>query len=229
MLWLWFLTALLLRLDAWGKIHTWYLLKVATEYVFIYICWSRCWCCCCCCCCCPKHQCWSGGITISLLVAALLLLFTHRKGCAEKLILFPAFCLIRVRDQSRSVWLGTYCCSFSQPQDPAYNISTEAGRGTGYWFFFPRFCPLHCDASDVYCCCCSWLILFLSLRPFPTRNIFDKYLGCLGPKKLSKIFLENIVWEIWEASYFTVQKYFFLFLMAGCEGVSMWCHRGSRW
>ena len=23
----------------------------------------------------------------------------------------------------------------------------------------------------------------------------------LGPKKLSKIFLENIVWEIWEASY----------------------------
>ena len=26
----------------------------------------------------------------------------------------------------------------------------------------------------------------------------------------------------------TVQKYFFLFLMAGCEGVSMRCHRGSR-
>ena len=38
-------------------------------------------------------------------------------------------------------------------------------------------------------------------RPFLTRNIFDKYLGCLGPKKLSKIFLENIIWEIWEASY----------------------------
>ena len=45
-------------------------------------------------------------------------------------------------------------------------------------------------------------ISFYSLyRPFLTRNIFDKYLGCLGPKKLSKIFLENIVWEIWEASY----------------------------
>ena len=39
------------------------------------------------------------------------------------------------------------------------------------------------------------------LWPFLTRNIFDKYLGCLGPKKLSKIFLENIIWEIWEATY----------------------------
>ena len=39
------------------------------------------------------------------------------------------------------------------------------------------------------------------IRPFLTRNIFDKYLGCLGPKKLSKIFLENIIWEIWEATY----------------------------
>ena len=39
------------------------------------------------------------------------------------------------------------------------------------------------------------------VRPFLTRNIFDKYLGCLGPKKLSKIFLENIIWVIWEASY----------------------------
>ena len=39
------------------------------------------------------------------------------------------------------------------------------------------------------------------LRLFLTRNIFDKYLGCLGPKYLSKIFLENITWERWEASY----------------------------
>ena len=31
----------------------------------------------------------------------------------------------------------------------AYNISTEAERGTGYCFFLLRFCPLHCDASDV--------------------------------------------------------------------------------
>ena len=46
----------------------------------------------------------------------------------------------------------------------AYNISTEAERGTGYCFFLLRFCPLHCDTSDVYCCCCSWLLLFLSFR-----------------------------------------------------------------
>ena len=45
----------------------------------------------------------------------------------------------------------------------AYNISTEAERGTGYRFFLLRCCRLHCDASDVYCCCCSWLLLFLSL------------------------------------------------------------------
>ena len=45
-----------------------------------------------------------------------------------------------------------------------YNISTEAERGTGYCFFLLRFCPLHCDASDVYFCCCSWLLLFLSFR-----------------------------------------------------------------
>ena len=59
--------------------------------------------------------------------------------------------------------LGTYYCPFSQPQVPAYSISTEEERGAGYCFFLLRFCPLHCDASDVYCCCCSWLLLFLSL------------------------------------------------------------------
>ena len=33
-------------------------------------------------------------------------------------------------------------------------ISTEAERGAGYGLILPRFYPLHCDASDVYCCCC---------------------------------------------------------------------------
>ena len=31
----------------------------------------------------------------------------------------------------------------------AYNISTEAERGTGYCFFLLRFGALHCDALDV--------------------------------------------------------------------------------
>ena len=31
----------------------------------------------------------------------------------------------------------------------AYNISTEAKRGTGYCFFLLRFGALHCDAGDV--------------------------------------------------------------------------------
>ena len=43
-----------------------------------------------------------------------------------------------------------YCSPFSQPQVPAYDISTEAERGAGYCFSLLRFCPLHCDASDVY-------------------------------------------------------------------------------
>ena len=60
----------------------------------------------------------------------------------------------------------------------AYNVSAESERGTGCCFFLVRFCPLHCDASDVYCCCCSWLLLFLSFRPvsythltLPTKRI----------------------------------------------------------
>ena len=46
----------------------------------------------------------------------------------------------------------------------AYNISTETERCNGYCFFLLRFCPIHCDAWDVYCCYCSWLLLFLSFR-----------------------------------------------------------------
>ena len=37
----------------------------------------------------------------------------------------------------------------------AYDISTEAERGTGHCFFLLRCGPLHCDASDAYCCCFS--------------------------------------------------------------------------
>ena len=55
-------------------------------------------------------------------------------------------------------------CAAAAGACAAYNIGTEAERGTGYCFFLLRFCRLHCDAPDVYCCCCSWLLLFLSFR-----------------------------------------------------------------
>ena len=56
------------------------------------------------------------------------------------------------------------CATAAAGDCAAYNISTEAERGAGYCFFLLRFCRLHCDASDVYCCCCSWLLLFLSFK-----------------------------------------------------------------
>ena len=55
-------------------------------------------------------------------------------------------------------------CAAAAAACAAYNISTEAERGTGDCLFLLRFCHLHCNASDVYCCCCSWLLLFLSFR-----------------------------------------------------------------
>ena len=54
------------------------------------------------------------------------------------------------------------CAASAASSCAAYNISTEPERDTGYCFVLLRFCPLHCDASDVYCCCCSWLLLCLS-------------------------------------------------------------------
>ena len=56
------------------------------------------------------------------------------------------------------------CAAAAAGTCAAYNISTEAERGTGYCFFLLRFCRLHCDASDVYCCYCPWLLLFLPFR-----------------------------------------------------------------
>ena len=48
-------------------------------------------------------------------------------------------------------------CAAAAGACAAYNISTEAERGTGYCFFLLRFCRLRCDASDVYL-----LLLFLA-------------------------------------------------------------------
>ena len=49
------------------------------------------------------------------------------------------------------------CAAAAAGACAAYNISTEAERGTGYCFFLLRSCPLHCEASDVYL-----LLLFLA-------------------------------------------------------------------
>ena len=57
------------------------------------------------------------------------------------------------------------CATAAAGACAASNVSTEAERGTGYSFFLSRFCPLDCVASDVYCCCCHWLLLFSSSRP----------------------------------------------------------------
>ena len=65
------------------------------------------------------------------------------------------------------------CATAAAGACAAYKISTEAERGTGYCFFLLRFCRLHCDASDVYCCCCSWLLPFLSFRLRYSRYIVD--------------------------------------------------------
>ena len=55
------------------------------------------------------------------------------------------------------------CATAAAGACAAYNISTEAERGTGYCFFLLRFCPSHGDASDVYCCCCFGCFYFCSL------------------------------------------------------------------
>ena len=47
------------------------------------------------------------------------------------------------------------CAAAAAGACAAYSISTKAERGTGYCFFLLSFCPLHCDALDVYFCCCS--------------------------------------------------------------------------
>ena len=99
------------------------------------------------------------GTTFSFLVAALLLLFTHREGCDQKNKI--GFCFL--------FDTGTQSIAFSVTGYVLLLFLTAPGpclhqRDAGYCFFLLRFCSLHCDASDVYWCCCSCLLLFLSLR-----------------------------------------------------------------
>ena len=139
------------------------------SYVFILIFWSRC-----CCCCCVlllllttsvlKHRevpptvssfSVSAATTAASFASILLLLMLLRRDIhfyflVEVLLLLIIF--------------GVGCADAAAGACAAYNVSTEAERGTGYCFILLCFCAVHCDASDVYCCCCSWLLLFLSFR-----------------------------------------------------------------
>ena len=47
------------------------------------------------------------------------------------------------------------CAAAAAGACAAYNISTEAERGTGYCFFLLRFCPLDCDASVMVVDCAA--------------------------------------------------------------------------
>ena len=65
------------------------------------------------------------------------------------------------------------CATAAAGACAGYNISTEAERGTGYCFFLLPFYPLHCDASDVYCCCCFGCFYFCPLDCDASVVVFD--------------------------------------------------------
>ena len=130
------------------------------SYVFIFIFWSRC------CCCCvllllpttsvlKRREVPATTTAVSFASILLLLLLLRRDMyfcyLVEVLLLLIIFLV--------------GCAAAAAGACAACNTTSALKqRGTGYCFFLLRFCPLHCDASDVYCCCCSWLRLFLSFR-----------------------------------------------------------------
>ena len=138
------------------------------SYVFIFIFWSRCCCCCCVLLLLPTTSVLkrrdvpptvsslplSATTTVVSFASMLLLLLLLRRDMHFYFLVDVLLLLI--------VFLVG--CPAAAGACAAYNISTEAERGSGYCFFLLRFCRLHCDASNVYCFCCSWLLLFLSVR-----------------------------------------------------------------
>ena len=143
------------------------------SYVYIFIFWSRCCCCCCVLLLLPttsvlKRREVPAATTAVSFASILLLLLLLRRDMhfcflVEVLLLLIIFLV--------------GCAAAAAGACAAYNICTEAERGTAYCFFLLRFCPLHCDASDVYCCCCSRLLLFLSFR-LRCFDGLEKYKGC---------------------------------------------------
>ena len=121
-----------------------------------------------CCCCCPQHQYWRGERYRLLFLPSpspLLLLSFASTAVAAVGKGYEFSFLVEVLLLLLIIFLvGCAAAAAAAAACAAYNISTEAERGTGYCFFLLRFCPLDRDASDVYCCFCSWLLLFLSFR-----------------------------------------------------------------
>ena len=73
------------------------------------------------------------------------------------------------------------CAAAAAGACAAYNISTEAERGTGYCFFLLRFCPLDCDASVMVVDCAAvetgWMLekyieVVPLLRVLPQKGIY---------------------------------------------------------
>ena len=128
------------------------------SYVFIFNFWSRCCCCCC----------------VLLLLPTTLVLTRREVPATTTAVSFASILLLLLllrRDMHFYFLIEVLllliiflvgCAAGAAGACPAYNISTEAERGTCYCFFLLRFCSSHCDASDVYCCCCPWLLLFVS-------------------------------------------------------------------
>ena len=139
------------------------------SYVFIFIFWCRC-----CCFCCvllllpttsvlkrrevlPTVPSFSvSATTTAVSVASILLLLLLLRRDMHFYFLFEVLMMLII--------FLVDCADAAAGACVTYNINTAAERGTGYCFFLLHFCRLHCDASDVYCCCCSWLLLFLSFR-----------------------------------------------------------------
>ena len=121
------------------------------------------------CCCCPQHQ-YRGGVRYRLRFLLFPLSATSTAVSFASILLL----LLLLRRDMHFLFLVEMllllitflvgCAAVAGGACAAYSISTEAERGTGYCFFLLLFCPLHCDASDVNCCSCSWLLQFLSFR-----------------------------------------------------------------
>ena len=103
------------------------------------------------------------------------------------------------------------CATAAAGTCAAYNISTEAERGTGYCFFLLRFCPLHCDAS----------VMVVDCAAVETRCMLEKYVTSpLLLLSFASILLLLLLWRRDLHFYFLVEVLLLLIIfIVGCR----WC------